>query len=75
MHKVMFVCVLCCVLYMHGVLLCSASSDSRLRRYVTTFYWASASSTSVGYGDIVAYTDFEVGILYSSFIFHIDVTS
>ncbi|XP_065903305.1 uncharacterized protein [Dysidea avara] len=36
-----------------------ATNDSRFRRYVTTFYWASASSTSVGYGDIVAYTDFE----------------
>ena len=37
-----------------------ASSDSVYKRYVTTVYWASATSTSVGYGDIIAYTDFEV---------------
>lgn len=36
------------------------SNDSVYKRYVTTVYWASATSTSVGYGDIIAYTDFEV---------------
>ena len=36
------------------------SNDSVYVRYVTTMYWASASSTTVGYGDILPYTDFEV---------------
>lgn len=38
----------------------TVSNDSTYKRYVTTVYWASASSTTVGYGDIIAYTDFEV---------------
>ena len=29
-------------------------------QYVVSFYWASATTSSVGYGDIHAYTDLEV---------------
>lgn len=38
----------------------SGLNDSTFKKYVTTVYWASASSTTVGYGDIIPYTDFEV---------------
>ena len=39
--------------------MCTACTPGRFTRYVTSYYWAVTSITTVGYGDIVAYTDLE----------------
>jgi len=58
----MYVCMYVCrinVIYILNYIF-TGSNDSTFKKYVTTVYWASASSTTVGYGDIIPYTDFEV---------------
>lgn len=40
-----------------------AGNQSLAYQYVVSLYWAVSTTANVGYGDIFAYTDLEVGIL------------
>lgn len=48
------------MLFTTGFNLSSAGNEAVGFEYVTSLYWAAATSASVGYGDIHAYTTIEV---------------
>ena len=55
----LFVYCFCLLLFMVCFSLLSGDYSSAYK-YVVSLYWATATTTTVGYGDIRAYTDLEV---------------
>ena len=50
-------------IYVLYICMC-AGNQSTIYQYVVSLYWAVATTSNVGYGDIYAYTDLEVSYLY-----------
>ena len=50
-------------LYVRMYVCVSPENKTNFERYAISFYWAAITSTQVGYGDIIAYTNIEVSTL------------